>query len=759
MAAAIFTALFLFYLLTMAPGLTFGDSGELAAAAWHLGVAHPPGYPAWVIPARVLASVIPMGSVAFRTNLFSVLLTSGALAVCFSCLGRIGVSSRVSLGIVLLAATTPVLWSASVITEVYALNFLFFSLFMWAIASLQGAEGPGRGRLIMLMALVSGLALCNHTTSLCLVPVWILVSLRQRDFMRSLLAFITGLSLLGAMVLMSASHPAMNWGRPANMSRWLHTVTRAQYGSLSSLPRSLNSLFNDHISLLREIFTLSSAAVVLLCLVVMVFRILRKGDSPKDVSSGDFAKTPWFLFSLYILLTFTSVSILILSPGSAQELHQIRHFFIPVLLPLMILGGLCLKSTVSGETGKSATPVAFMLVGAALFQGFQWFPHCSQRGNDYAVGLYRDVARHAYADKPWEGPVYGVASGYGVMDFRGAFRNVRPRLLILDHDDNYFPLLYAMLCTGDIPPVYPVCRQFAALSWYMEELRENLPGLKLTEFDDPLYRVEAIVHRRTRDIVQENCSQWDISAFLNFRPDFGERWKLMPRGLLFRIVDGNPGLRDINLSLNTLPSDTLNGQALKSRFSMSHVSAAPFHQPPFQPLFGLDQETGKALSYYHLAALNSAAMAISEGEYLRALKFIDECRVFAGFSSARVRDFGTFVEARGLLLSGSAQKALELFDLLEKESAADFLLSEEQKNSSGHAGSMFSSGDSIFEKVVRSSAQREREKSPQWLAPGALDFHRGLCLISLGKRDQGEKLLREAASVGYGRQSFSEGLP
>src|SRR5262249_50248410 len=33
------------YLLTASPGLATGDSGELIAAAWTLGVAHPPGYP------------------------------------------------------------------------------------------------------------------------------------------------------------------------------------------------------------------------------------------------------------------------------------------------------------------------------------------------------------------------------------------------------------------------------------------------------------------------------------------------------------------------------------------------------------------------------------------------------------------------------------------------------------------------------------------------------------------------------------------
>ena len=53
------------YLFTLAPTITFGDSGELATAAYTLGVAHPPGYPLWLILAK-LFSFIPIG--ARRSN-------------------------------------------------------------------------------------------------------------------------------------------------------------------------------------------------------------------------------------------------------------------------------------------------------------------------------------------------------------------------------------------------------------------------------------------------------------------------------------------------------------------------------------------------------------------------------------------------------------------------------------------------------------------------------------------------------------------
>ena len=70
------------YVATLAPSLTFEnsgtDGGDLIAAAWTLGVPHPPGYPTYTLLAW-LATRLPVGTIAYRVNLFSAL--SAALAV------------------------------------------------------------------------------------------------------------------------------------------------------------------------------------------------------------------------------------------------------------------------------------------------------------------------------------------------------------------------------------------------------------------------------------------------------------------------------------------------------------------------------------------------------------------------------------------------------------------------------------------------------------------------------------------------------
>ena len=66
-AVFVFLVALLIYRLTLAPTVTLVDSGELIVAARFLGVAHPPGFPLYLIFAH-LFSLLPFGSVAIRIN-------------------------------------------------------------------------------------------------------------------------------------------------------------------------------------------------------------------------------------------------------------------------------------------------------------------------------------------------------------------------------------------------------------------------------------------------------------------------------------------------------------------------------------------------------------------------------------------------------------------------------------------------------------------------------------------------------------------
>src|SRR6266581_4146523 len=78
-ATCVFLIALAVYVGTLAPTVTFVDSGELIVAAKNLGVAHPPGTPFYV-PLAHLFTLLPIGNLALRVNFASALFAALAAA-------------------------------------------------------------------------------------------------------------------------------------------------------------------------------------------------------------------------------------------------------------------------------------------------------------------------------------------------------------------------------------------------------------------------------------------------------------------------------------------------------------------------------------------------------------------------------------------------------------------------------------------------------------------------------------------------------
>ncbi len=90
-AAASFVGSFLLYVSTMAPSVVPGDAAEFQFVPYILGIAHPPGYALYVLLGK-LFTLFPLGSVAYRMNLFTALW--GALTVSLTYLIILQLSSE-----------------------------------------------------------------------------------------------------------------------------------------------------------------------------------------------------------------------------------------------------------------------------------------------------------------------------------------------------------------------------------------------------------------------------------------------------------------------------------------------------------------------------------------------------------------------------------------------------------------------------------------------------------------------------------------
>src|SRR3989442_263867 len=132
-AALVLAALGFAYLGTLGPSITWAnsgaDSGDLVTAGATLGVAHPTGYPTYLILAH-LFQLLPVGDLAFRTNLLSVAAAASAALCVYAIVRKLLAQSglRASLAAALAAlglGLSPVFWSQAVVAEVHSLNALF----------------------------------------------------------------------------------------------------------------------------------------------------------------------------------------------------------------------------------------------------------------------------------------------------------------------------------------------------------------------------------------------------------------------------------------------------------------------------------------------------------------------------------------------------------------------------------------------------------------------------------------------------------
>jgi len=271
--------------VTLAPTVTFVDSGELIVVAHSLGVAHPPGFPFWIILAH-LASFLPFGTIAWRINLSSAVFAAGAAAVLSlvilellgsvsfarpmksrgarktgterTAVGKSGEFILPALTGGLLLAFSRTLWSYATVTEVYALNtLLILTIFYLALRWRQQilAESfPHNHLTIYAAAIIFGLALGVHhvTVALTLPAVALLVYRTQGlAFFKSRHLLIAGVCSVAALILVysylplaAARMPVINWGNPRTLGMiWAHLTGRQYQSMFAFAPESLGHQF------------------------------------------------------------------------------------------------------------------------------------------------------------------------------------------------------------------------------------------------------------------------------------------------------------------------------------------------------------------------------------------------------------------------------------------------------------------------------------------------------------------------------------
>ncbi len=267
------------YVKTLAPTVSFFDSGELISAAYCFGVAHPPGYPLYVALGR-LFGMLPYGTFAFRINMMSALFAALAVLTVYgityillgdvqqgcqnsSCshAGKSSPNSELMLRPIfaMIAALSFAFslthWQQALIAEVYSLNACFCGLIVWLLllwyrgsrplacsAEHRAGQRGTQDRVLSLIAFLFGLGFGNHQTiSLLAIAAGFLVTvgrtrilLQPRTLLKIVISLMLGLSIYGLAPLGAAQNPAVNWGNPVSWRQFTWLITREAYDSAPS---------------------------------------------------------------------------------------------------------------------------------------------------------------------------------------------------------------------------------------------------------------------------------------------------------------------------------------------------------------------------------------------------------------------------------------------------------------------------------------------------------------------------------------------
>ena len=264
------------YLLTLGDHVGSADTFEWQVVMPQLGIGHPTGYPLFIMLGR-LFSWLPLGSMAWRTNLVSATFATLVVLLVFQLLRSLGTDRRAAALAALALAGSSVFWSQSVEVEVYTLEAMLVMLVLvllvkmlqehsaspalhpqrGASVSIQsclypphsGGGPPGaavsapQSKIVYALFFVLGLAITHHLTSVILIPpsALTLILVRPRLRLKTWLAAL-GCLLIGLTpwLYIPLRWPALHNGAAITLNDWLGWIFGQRFGGALNL-----SLWSD----------------------------------------------------------------------------------------------------------------------------------------------------------------------------------------------------------------------------------------------------------------------------------------------------------------------------------------------------------------------------------------------------------------------------------------------------------------------------------------------------------------------------------
>ncbi len=526
----VFLLTFPVYSLTRVPGLTFIDSGELAASATLLGISHPTGYPLFTLLGWVFAH-LPFGSEAItRLNVMASLFCSLGAVVFFVFTADIlsllagpgsepaagpGLACRAgAMGGTLILAYSETFWLQSTAVEVYSLHLLLVALVLWTfIRALAPRDDIHRDGRWYLFAFVLGLCFTNHLTTILLGPGLLFLyfavhGARARSWKRlGRMApfFCLGLTPYLYLPLRSAQNPPLNWGAPATLERFLWHVSGKQYRDwIFSSTDAAARQFQYFLSTIP-----SEAAYIGLLLAVAGGVALFLGQR----------RLFWGTFILFGTCVGYSIN---------YDIHDIDSYFLLAYLCVALWAGIALYEVslrvlrLTRGSGPAVWSIP-LLCGAVVF--LVNYPRVDQSSNtvveEYTVNMFSGLERNALVlSYQWD---FWVSASY----YDQYVRHERTDVAVVDKE-----LLRRSWYLMNLQVRYPWLlgpsqREVEAFRKELEKFEHGVP------YNSSV--IEACFQEMIRSFIRTQIAERPVYVTSEIEPEFTRGWQRVPVGLANRL--------------------------------------------------------------------------------------------------------------------------------------------------------------------------------------------------------------------------------
>ncbi len=497
------------YVVTLAPTVTFIDSGELATACYQLNTAHPTGYPLFTLLGR-LFTLIPIFSPIYILNLMSAVFTAVAVAVTFKLLIEIlnrinsGYKFSVNKNLItyitafsgsLILAFSKTYWDTAESIEVYNLHKIFLSLILYLF--IKASYRDNSERYWILFAFVLGLSFGNHLSTLFLsigsIYFYFAINNFNKISLQRLLIlsipFIAGLSIYLYLPL-RGEYANIAWGYPVNWDNFIRHISGKQFSvwmfSSSDVPAKQFKYFLNN-------YPLEFVYLPLILSVFGLFAIFKK-----NIKIFIFT-TLLFVFNILYAINY--------------DIYDIDSYFILAFLVTAIwstAGFYFILEKIKTKSTVAVLVAALIIPGILLFSNFKE----NNESKNYFVENYAD----------------------------NVMKSVRPNSIIISTQWDFFVSAswYYQNVSGMYKGISVIDKELLRRTWYLREMRKHFPDIyNNCKMEFELYEAELIKFENETDRYTKPKTQQDNQDLLRIRTTF--------LSLLNAIIEKNPE-RNIYLS-------------------------------------------------------------------------------------------------------------------------------------------------------------------------------------------------------------------